>query len=75
MAKIFYGCSRYKEGCSYRISTQIAGKKLTDNQAATLINKKRVGPMKGFISKAGKPFEASLMCSEETGWKAVFDFS
>ena len=71
----FYGCSRHKQGCGYRLSTQIAGKKLTDNQAATLITKDRVGPIKGFTSKAGKPFEASLMCSEETGWKTVFDFS
>ncbi len=71
----FYGCSRYKEGCAYRISIQVAGKTLTDNQAANLITKGRIGPLKGFTSKAGKPFEASLACSEETGWKAVFNFS
>ncbi len=71
----FYGCSRYKEGCAYKIGTKLAGKTLTDNQAATLITKGQVGPMKGFTSKAGKIFEASLMCSEGTGWKAVFDFS
>jgi DNA topoisomerase-1 len=71
----FYGCSRYKEGCSYKINNQIAGKTLTDNQAINLITKGRAGPMKGFTSKAGKSFEAALMCSEDTGWKTVFDFA
>jgi DNA topoisomerase-1 len=71
----FYGCSRYKEGCSYKISSQIAGKTLTENQAINLITKGRAGPMKGFTSKAGKSFEATLMCSEDTGWKTVFDFA
>ena len=71
----FYGCSRYKEGCTYKVSTRIAGKTLTDTQASTLIAKGKVGPMKGFMSKAGKPFEASLVCTEETDWKAIFEFS
>jgi DNA topoisomerase-1 len=71
----FYGCGRYKEGCSYKISSQIAGKTLTENQAINLITKGRAGPMKGFTSKAGKSFEATLMCSEDTGWKTVFDFA
>ena len=70
----FFGCSRYKEGCTYRVRTRIAGKALSDKQAATLITKGRVGPVKGFTSKAGKSFEASLTCTEETGWKTVFDF-
>ncbi len=70
----FFGCSRYEDGCAYKVSTRIAGKALTDNQATTLITKGRVGPMKGFTSKAGKPFEASLTCTAETDWKTVFDF-
>jgi DNA topoisomerase-3 len=71
----FYGCDRYEDGCTYKISTRIAGKAITDSQAATLITKGRVGPLKGFTSKAGKPFEASLSCNEESGWKTVFDFA
>jgi DNA topoisomerase-1 len=71
----FYGCSRYKEGCTYKVSTRIAGKAITDNQAAILITKGKVGPLKGFTSKAGKPFEASLICNEATEWKTVFDFA
>ena len=73
-AQAFYGCSRYKEGCAYRISTRVAGKTLTDKQATTLVTKGRVGPIKGFTSKAGKPFDASLLCNLETDWKIIFDF-
>ena len=71
----FYGCSRYREGCPYRISTHVAGKTITDKQASTLITKGRVGPIKGFTSRVGKPFEASLVCTQETDWKAILDFS
>jgi DNA topoisomerase-1 len=71
----FFGCNRYKDGCTYKVSSRISGKVITDNQAATLITKGRVGPLKGFISKAGKPFEASLVCTSESGWKTIFDFA
>jgi DNA topoisomerase-1 len=70
----FFGCSRYKDGCSYNVSTHIAGKTITDAQAATLILKGCVGPVKGFTSKAGKPFDATLICTAESNWKTVFDF-
>jgi DNA topoisomerase-1 len=70
----FFGCCRYKDGCSYNIHTQIAGKTITETQAATLITKGRVGPLKGFTSKAGKPFEAALICTAESNWKTAFDF-
>jgi DNA topoisomerase-1 len=70
----FFGCSRYKDGCTYKVSTLIAGKAITDNQAATLITKGRVGPLKGFTSRAGKPFEASILCTAGTDWKTTFDF-
>jgi DNA topoisomerase-1 len=71
----FFGCSRYKDGCAYNVSTRIAGKLITDNQVATLITKGRVGPLKGFTSKAGKPFEASLVCTSKSDWKTIFDFA
>ena len=70
----FFACSRYKEGCTFKISNRVAGKTLTEKQAATLITKGTVGPLKGFTSKAGKAFEASLACTEETGWKSVLKF-
>jgi DNA topoisomerase-1 len=71
----FYGCSRYKEGCTYNVNTRVAGKTITDRQAGLLVTKGRVGPLKGFTSKAGKAFEASLICNEGSDWKTIFDFS
>ena len=71
----FYGCSRYQDGCSFSINARIAGKAITEKQLATLTKTGRVGPIKGFTSKAGKPFEASLVCTEENEWKTVFDFA
>jgi DNA topoisomerase-1 len=74
-SQAFYGCSRYKGGCTYNFDTRIAGKTITDRQAGLLVTKGRVGPLKGFTSTAGKTFEASLICNEGSDWKTVFDFN
>lgn len=70
-----YGCSAYEKGnsdsCRFFIG-KIAGKMLTVEQAKTLITKRKVGPLKGFVSKAGKTFEASLKI--ENDGKIAFDF-
>ena len=34
-----YGCSEYKTGCTFRFPFEVNGKKLTDNQIATMIKK------------------------------------
>ncbi len=54
------GCSRYKEGCNFVVWRTMAGKKLTDNQIKTLIEKGKTPILKGFKNKSGQPFEASL---------------
>ena len=71
----FYGCNRYKDGCSYSVSTRLAGRNLTEKQVTSLVTKGRVGLVKGFTSKAGKSFEAAVICSAETEWKVAFDFT
>jgi DNA topoisomerase-1 len=70
----FYGCTRYREGCNFNINETIAKKTLTPKQIEALCAKGKTGLLKGFISKQGKPFEAYLTLSEETGWKAQFRF-
>ena len=60
----FYGCSRYKEGCTCTLNTVIAGKTLTEAQLKTLIRKGRTAVLQGFKSKAGKPFDAALVLRE-----------
>jgi DNA topoisomerase-1 len=72
--QIFYGCSRYREGCNFNLSETIAKKTLTPKQIEVLCVKGKTALLKGFISKQGKPFEAYLTLGEETDWKARFRF-
>jgi DNA topoisomerase-3 len=55
-----YGCSRWKEGCKFTIWKTISGKRITQATAKTLLKKGETSLLKGFKSKAGKPFEAKL---------------
>ena len=55
-----WGCTNYKNGCKFSVSSTICGKKLTDKQIVTLITKKKTKEINGFISKSGKPFNAAL---------------
>jgi DNA topoisomerase-3 len=66
------GCNRYREGCDFVVWYEMAGKKLTEKQIATLIGKGRTGIIKGFKSRSGNPFEARLRLDDD--WKVVFDF-
>ena len=45
---------------------------LTDKQIVELLTKGKTTVIKGFKSKAGKPFDASLKFDAE--WQTVFDF-
>lgn len=56
-----YYCSNYKKkNCQFKIWETIAGKKLTENQVKQLLEKGKTGTIKGFTSKTGKKFDASL---------------
>ena len=55
-----YGCSGWKEGCRFSIST-ICKKSLTANQAKILISTGKSPLIKGFTSKTGKKFDAFLV--------------
>jgi DNA topoisomerase-3 len=52
--------SDYKNGCNFAIWKQIAGKGISRTQARTLLQKGRTALVKGFRSKAGREFDASL---------------
>ncbi len=67
-----WGCSRWKEGCTFTIWKEVAGKKLTEAQVKTLLAGKPTGLLKGFRSKAGKPFTARLQL--DPNGKVVFVF-
>ena len=55
-----YYCSKKKDGCSFSLQNIIAGKKLTEKNLKDLCDKKKTGIIKGFKSKVGKSFDASL---------------
>lgn len=43
-----WGCSRFKSGCTFVLPFEVHGKKLTDNQALTLVTKGKSGKISGF---------------------------
>jgi DNA topoisomerase-3 len=63
-----YGCSGWREGCKFTIWKSIAGKRITLTIAKTLLKKGETARLKGFKSKAGKPFEAKLKIEEGEVW-------
>lgn len=67
-----YSCSGYQAGCTFVIWKEIAGKKISIAQAKTLLLKKKTGEIKGFKSKLGKEFAASLTIGQDG--KVSFEF-
>ncbi len=72
--KDFFGCDRYRDGCTFIVNATIAQKKLTEKQIETLCAKGKTALVKGFKSKQGKAFDAFLVCNESTEWKTQFEF-
>lgn len=65
-----YACA----GCKLRVWADIAGKKLSHTQAESLFGKGKTEVIKGFKSKAGKPFNAALVLDLPNN-QAKFDFA
>ncbi len=55
-----YGCSAWKSGCKFAIWKTISGKRISAPQARQLLTRGHTGKLKGFKSKAGKSYSASL---------------
>jgi len=51
----------------------IGNRKLEHHELDTLLKEKRIGPLEGFRSKAGRPYEASLILKEDG--KVGFEFA
>jgi DNA topoisomerase-3 len=69
-----YGCSAWKKtGCDFAIWKQVSGKRLSEGQAKQLLTRGRTGQMKGFKSKAGKPYAAALKLDAEHRVKLEFE--
>ena len=68
-----YGCSRYRQGCSFTIWKRIAGLDLAKSQVEQLLREGRTERIEGFTSKTGKPFAAALKLGD--GLRVEFDFT
>ncbi|MDP3851624.1 MAG: DNA topoisomerase III [Luteolibacter sp.] len=51
--------------CKFKAKKHIAGRLLTEAEAAELFTRKFVGPLTGFKSKFNKPFDAALQMDEK----------
>ena len=67
-----YSCSGYKDGCTFSVYGFICHRVISKVNMQMLLETGRSSKIKGFISKAGKPFDAYLKI-DESG-KVVFDF-
>ncbi|MBY0550170.1 MAG: DNA topoisomerase 3 [Candidatus Obscuribacterales bacterium] len=68
------GCNRWREGCTFSVWREVAGKALSDAQLKELIVKGRTKVIKGFKKKSGTgTFEAKLVLNEEFKVKLEFD--
>jgi DNA topoisomerase-3 len=73
-SKKAFGCSAWKQtGCDFAIWKQVSGKRLSEGQAKQLLTRGRTGQMKGFKSKAGKPYAAALKLDGEHKVRLEFD--
>jgi DNA topoisomerase-3 len=59
--------------CKFKAKKHIAGRLLTEAEAAELFTKKFVGPLTGFKSKFNKPFDAGLELDAKFKINFVFD--
>lgn len=72
--KPFYGCSEFKNGCSYAINSEFAGKTLTEANIRQLCSPKaKTHIIKGFKSKSGKPFDAYVILDDQKKTKFEFE--
>jgi DNA topoisomerase III len=62
--KTAFGCSSYKEGCNFKIAFEQFGKKLTDKQLLTLIEKHKTSKIKGFL-KDNQKVTGSILLLED----------
>ncbi|WP_135553510.1 type IA DNA topoisomerase [Paenibacillus cymbidii] len=58
-----YGCTHYRNGCTFVIWKESLGKSLTETMVRSLIEKGRTSKLK-FKSKTGAPFEARIVLKD-----------
>lgn len=73
---LFEGLNFYQNTTGdFKISKNIAGRRLTVDEVGVLLKDNRVGPLDDFISKTGKRFSAMLKMEEDYKISFLFDNS
>ena len=62
--KTAWGCTLYRKSCDFLIPMEIQGKKLTQKQVDTLIQKGQTGKISGFKDPEGNPFNGMIRLDE-----------
>lgn len=74
VSRFGYSCRGYKtNGCRLSIPRRFCGRIIPKTFAAYLLEHRRAPKRGGFVSKAGKPFEAVLELTDEGKVRFVFD--
>jgi len=60
-----YGCSEWRKGCDFKVWKEICKKKVSATQVKKLLTTGSTQQLKGFVSKQGKKFNASLVLAED----------
>lgn len=66
-----YGCTGYKSGCKFKVNLVVAKRVISVSNVKLLLETGKSGLIKGFVSKAGTPFDAYLRLDND---KTVFEF-
>ncbi len=72
--KAGYGCCGYKDGCKFFIGKNIAGRDISKSEAKQLLDNGETGLLQGFVSRAGKNFNAKLVLDSERKIKFEFKY-
>jgi DNA topoisomerase-3 len=65
-----YECSN----CKFIVWKAMAGRELEREEVITLLTEGKVGPLEGFRSKLGRPFNAVVRINRDEEWKVEFAF-
>src|SRR5699024_4746154 len=63
----FYGCSRYRDECTFTLPKRFLGKTISQTNLKKLLDGHKTNLIKGFKSKKGKTFDAYLRYDSEIG--------
>jgi hypothetical protein len=67
-----YGCMGYKDGCDFKVGLTICSRTIPKTAMQALLATGKSPKLRGFISKAGRPFDGALVIRDG---EAVFDFA